>query len=301
MGDTTRRKVAFITGASRGIGKACAIELAEAGYDIAITARTVAEGEAREHSSTVKASDTTPLPGSLNSTADEVRKRGRECLSVQADLLEPHTLGAAVATVLERWGGIDVMVHNGRYIGPGHMDKFLDTPMDLLRKQCEGNLFAPLLMTQLALPSMIKRGGGTIINITSGSAYSTPGAAAGEGGWAMGYAISKGGFHRVAGMIMVEHARDNIQCFNVQPGWVVTERIKQDMAKFNFDTSTGAEPIIPAKVVRWLATDPEAKKYNGMNIEAQEFCENRNLMPGWKKPGLGGNTNAARDGHAVTS
>ena len=295
------RKVAFITGASRGIGKACAIELAEAGYDIAITARTVAEGEAREHSSTVKASDTSPLPGSLDSTADEVKKRGAQCLSVQADLLDPASLGAAVATVLERWGGIDVVVHNGRYIGPGHMDRFLDTPIDLLRKQVEGNLFAPLIINQLVLPSMIKRGGGTIISITSGAGYSLPTAAAGEGGWAMGYAISKGGFHRVAGMINVEHARDGVTTFNVNPGWVVTERIIQDMGKFGFDTSTGAAPIIPAKVVLWLATAPEAKQYSGRLIEAQEFCEARNLMPGWKKPGRGGNADAVRDNEAITA
>ena len=63
------RGVAFVPGASRGIGKAIAIHLARAGYDIALAARTVHEGEAREHSSTIKRSDTTPLPGSLESTA----------------------------------------------------------------------------------------------------------------------------------------------------------------------------------------------------------------------------------------
>ena len=70
-------KVAFVTGASRGIGKAIAIELAEGGYDVAITARTVHEGDAREHSSTLKRSDTSPLPGSLDTTADLVRSAGR--------------------------------------------------------------------------------------------------------------------------------------------------------------------------------------------------------------------------------
>lgn len=295
------RKVAFITGASRGIGKACAIELAEAGFDIAITARTVKEGEAREHSSTVKETDTSPLPGSLESTAEAVEKAGAKVLAVQGDLLDPASLGAAVTTVLERWGGVDVVVHNGRYIGPGHMDRFLDTPMELLRKQVEGNLFAPLQINKLVLPSMIARGGGTIINITSGAGYSMPLKPVGGGGWSMGYAISKGGFHRVAGMITVELADQGVQCFNVQPGWVVTERIAQDMARFGFDMSTGAPPIVPAKVVRWLCTSAEAAAFNGQNIEAQEFCQARGLLPGWNKPEQGAKETVVRDSQGVTS
>src|SRR5881227_33254 len=104
----SQRKVAFITGASRGIGKVCAAYLADAGYDVAISARTVQDGEAREHSSTLRASDTSPLPGSLAATAALVREKGREALMVPADLLDRASLGAAATTVLERWGRVDV-------------------------------------------------------------------------------------------------------------------------------------------------------------------------------------------------
>ena len=90
------QKVAFITGASRGIGKACAIELADAGYDIAVTARTVQEGEEREHSSTIARSDTSALPGSLESTTALCEAKGVRAMAVAADLLEPESLGAAV-------------------------------------------------------------------------------------------------------------------------------------------------------------------------------------------------------------
>src|SRR5262245_28724372 len=124
-------KVAFITGASRGIGRVCAIELAAAGFRVAITARTVTEGEPREHSSTLADSDLSPLPGSLAGTVGAIEGAGGVAMAVPADLLDPASLGAAVTTVLERWGRIDVVVHNGRYIGPGHMDRFLDTPIDL--------------------------------------------------------------------------------------------------------------------------------------------------------------------------
>lgn len=279
----TDRRVAFITGASRGIGKACAVDLAEAGFDVAITARTVHEGEQREHSSTLRDSDTTPLPGSLLGTVAAVEARGARAMAVPADLLDAPSLGAAVATVLERWGHIDVVVHNGRYIGPGHMDRFLDTPVELLRTQVEANLFAPLEIDKLVLPSMITRGAGTIVNITSGAAYGDPTKPAGEGGWGMGYGISKGAFHRVAGFLATELGDAGIRCFNVQPGLIATERIGQDMAKFGIENN-GAPMEVVGKVVRWLCTDPEAGAYNGRNIEAQFFCHERGLLPGWDGP-----------------
>jgi NAD(P)-dependent dehydrogenase (short-subunit alcohol dehydrogenase family) len=277
------RKVAFITGASRGIGKACAIDLAAAGFDVAITARTVKEGDAREHSSTLARSDMSPLPGSLESTTSLIEAQGVRAMAVPADLLEPATLGSAVTTVLERWGRIDVLVHNGRYIGPGHMDRFMDTPMDLIRKQLEGNFFAPLIVTQAALPSMIANGGGIVINITSASGYGDPLKAAGAGGWGMGYGTSKGAFQRVAGILKTELGDQGIRPFNVQPGFIVTERMIQDMGKFGFG-SQGAGPEVVAKVVSWLCTNPEADQYVGQNIEAQPFCHERGLLPGWDGP-----------------
>src|SRR2546421_1565597 len=104
------RKVAFVTGASRGIGKGIAVHLARAGFDVAITARTVEEGESREHSSTVRQSDTSALPGSLAATAAQVEAEGRRALTLPADLLDRASLGAAMATALERWGRVDVLV-----------------------------------------------------------------------------------------------------------------------------------------------------------------------------------------------
>src|SRR6202453_4678702 len=96
------RRVAFVTGASRGIGKGIAVHLARAGFDVAITARTVEEGERSEQSSTAKESDRTSLPGSLRSTAAAVEAERANSLVVPADLLDRASLGAAATTVLER-------------------------------------------------------------------------------------------------------------------------------------------------------------------------------------------------------
>jgi len=275
------RKVAFVTGASRGIGKAIAIHLAKAGFDVAITARTVREGEAREHSPTVKHSDTSALPGSLESTADLIRKEGRDVLPIAADITEPATLGFAAATVLERWGGVDVVVHNARYIGAGHMDPFIDTPMEQIEKHIEGNVLATLRLNKFFIPSMIARGGGSIINMTSGSGFSTPPAPAGQGGWGMCYGVSKSAVHRIVGILAVELADKNIRAYNVDPGFIATERIAQDMAKFGFDASTGTPADVPAAVIAWLATSPEAPKYSGETVHAQYFCRDRKLLPSW--------------------
>lgn len=275
--------VALITGASRGIGKACAVELAERDYDVAVLARTLSEGETRDHSPTLRDVDLTPLPGSIASTVAAIESRGANALGLQADLLDRASLGSAVATILERWGRIDVVVHNGRYIGPGHMDQFVETPIELIERQIEANVIAPLVINKLVLPSMIANGHGIIINITSSSGYSDPTRPAGKGGWGMGYGVSKGAFHRIAGFLAVELDGTGVRCHNLQPGLIATERIGQDMAKFGI-ANVGAPMEVVAKVVAWLTTNPEAVDYNGKNIEAQYFCHERALLPDWGGP-----------------
>ena len=273
--------VALVTGASRGIGKAIAVHLARAGYDVAVLARTVEEGEAREHSSTVARSDTSALPGSLATTAAHIHAEGREALVVPADLTDRATLGAAATTVLERWGRVDVLVNNGRYIGPGHMDRFLATPLELLDKHLDANVMAPLVLTRTVLPGMLQRGHGLIANVTSGVAWMEPRAAAGEGGWGLGYAISKGGLHRVAGVLHAELFDAGVCSVNVEPGYVATERIAQDMARFGYDAAGGAPPDAIGAAVAWLATGDRARAWSGKLFPAQEVCAEHNLLPGF--------------------
>jgi NAD(P)-dependent dehydrogenase (short-subunit alcohol dehydrogenase family) len=121
------------------------------------------------------------------------------------------------------------------------------------------------------------------VHITSASGYGDPTKPAGSGGWGMGYGISKGAFQRIAGFIKTELGDKGIRCFNIQPGLIATERIGQDMAKFGI-TNKGAPMEVLGKVVRWLCTSPEAAAYDGKNIEAQYFCHERKLLPGWEGP-----------------
>jgi NAD(P)-dependent dehydrogenase (short-subunit alcohol dehydrogenase family) len=276
-----QRGVALVTGASRGIGKAIAVNLAQAGFDVALGARTLHDGEEREHSSTVTRSDTRALPGSLDSTALLVEATGRRALPVYLDLLDRVSLGAAVATVLERWGHIDVLVNNGRYVGPGHMDQLLDTPIELLERHFEANVLSPIVLAKLVLPPMVARGSGVIINLASASGAMDPPAPAGHGGWGLGYGASKAALHRVAGMLAVELGERGILAFNLSPGFIATERIAQDMGQFGFDAAKGAPADVVGAVAAWLATSPEAASRNGQWIEAQPFCRELGLVPGW--------------------
>ena len=275
------RKVAFVTGASRGIGKGIAQHLARAGFDVAITARTVHAGESREHSPTVKRSDTTPLPGSLDETAEVIQREGVNAMVVPADILERASLGAAAATVLAQWGHIDVLVNNARYMGPGHMDRLIDTPLELLDKHLEGNAMAPIVLIKQVLPSMLERGGGTIVNVSSSSGLHDPPGPAGNGGWGLGYGFSKGAAYRIAGIVALELADRGIRAYNLEPGFVATERIAQDMKPFGFDASTGVPVDVPGAVCAWLVTDPAAADPNGRTVNAPEGCRELGLVPGW--------------------
>ena len=275
MGDG--RPVAFVTGASRGIGRATAIDLAAAGYDVGVAARTMTDGTARLDEDPAVA-----VPGGLDTTVASVEKHGVDGFAVAMDLLDRSSVMAAVDAAQQRFGRIDVLVNNAIYQGPGVMAPFDDLTDDELHRIFEGNVLAQLALVRAVLPAMLERGEGTIVNLISQVAFMDPPAKLGAGGWGLGYAMSKAAFARVAPLLHVEYGDRGVHFYNVQPGFVTTERMVMDMAEFGFDASTGAPPAMVGAVVVWLVREHAAP--NGSNIEAQETCSELNLLPGWSMP-----------------
>lgn len=272
-------RVAFVSGASRGIGKQSAIALARAGLDVVITARTVHEGEGVDDSD----GQGRGLPGSLDATAGEIEAAGRRALPLSMDLHDHDTLGAAVGRALDEWGRIDVLVNNAVDTGPGSMSRFEETTIEQIETKLAANVVAQVVLIKATLPQMIERGDGTIVNITSAVAISDPPAPAGEGGWGSAYAMSKGAFHRLAAILAVEYRDRGIRAFNVEPGFVVTERMAVNARALGLEGKyPGAPPTVPAAVVAWLATAPEAAELNGTTVSAQKFAWQQGLHDDWR-------------------
>ena len=272
-------RVALVTGASRGIGKASAIALADAGFDVAIAARTIHEGEGRDERHPGET-----IPGSLDSTAEAIRAAGRKVLPVQLDLLDRPSWSAGVDQVLAAWSRVDVLVNNARHQRFDHRARFADLSIETLDLELQGNLLAPVVLSKLVLPGMLERGSGTIINLTSSAGYQNPPGTVENGGWSTSYALAKGGLHRLAGMIAIELGDQGILAFNLQPGFVVGEKNAHRLAELGaISKSVPAPPAAIGSVVSWLATNPEAAEMNGKTIEGQYFCLERELYPDWRQ------------------
>jgi NAD(P)-dependent dehydrogenase (short-subunit alcohol dehydrogenase family) len=277
------QRTAFVTGASRGLGRAIAAALATAGFDVAVTARTVEPGEAREHSPTVHRSDTTPLPGSLRETAALIEQAGREALVLPADLLDKAALGAAATTALERWGSLDVVVHNARFTGAGHVDAFLDTPVSAIEAHLQGSFVAQLVLNKIIVPAMVARGRGRILNITSAAGFGDPAEPPGRGGWGIAYGASKAAIHRAGNLLRLELEPHGILVINVDPGAMATERLVADRAAEG-RTVAAERPEVAAAAVVWLATSEQAAARARETVFAPELCNELGLVPGWAGP-----------------
>jgi 7-alpha-hydroxysteroid dehydrogenase len=136
-------KVAIITGAGKGIGAAIALAFAEAGADVALLARTVAD---------------------LDGIAEQVGALGRRAVVIPTDVIELGQLEPAVNRTVEQLGRIDIVVNNAGGAVPA---PFMDTRAEHMEWAFHFNVSSPIELTRLCVPHMLERGSGAVLNIGS--------------------------------------------------------------------------------------------------------------------------------------
>lgn len=266
-------RTALVTGASRGIGRATALAFADAGFDVAITARTVQDGDA-----TARTEDGAVLPGSLASTAAEIEARGRRAVPIRLDLHERESLVPAVEQAIAELGRLDVAVNNAIHVSPGGPRHFLETPPEELEQQLWGDLTAQLLLLQPQVAHMVERGRGVIVNIGSGSGRYRLRMPIGAGGPALSYCVAKAGFHRAADRLAFEYGDAGLRAFTVDPGFVATERTLM-VEELSAIAQRGVDPAVVGAVIVWLAREGVDTVENGSYHEAQTIARDLGLLP----------------------
>ena len=194
-------KVVLITGASRGIGRATAIEAARQGADVAINT----------FRDDVVAAE----------VVAEIESLGRKAIVVDADAALPESAALFVRKAVDAFGRVDVFVSNAG-ICPFHA--FLDMPVETLRRTMEVNLHGAYFMTQAAANQMVSQGnGGSIVAISSISALV-------GGEMQTHYTPTKAGVHSLMQSCAVALGRHGIRCNSVLPGTIATDINKDDLA-----------------------------------------------------------------------
>jgi glucose 1-dehydrogenase len=186
-------KKALVTGAARGIGRGCALELARAGADVAINDR--AHSELAE------------------SAAAEIRALGRPASVVAGDVFDRSSCEQVVAAALEALGRIDILVSN-----PARNDRasFLEYDPVIFEKVIQGTLIGGFHMSQLVARHMVERGGGGKIVFISSVHTQIPFARS------VAYNAGKSGLNHMAFTIANELARHRINVNVIEPGWIDT-------------------------------------------------------------------------------
>ena len=229
-------KVALVTGASRGVGAATAVALAEAGCDVACAARSTKDAPQR-------------TPGTLEETVARVEGVGRRAVAVATNLAVEDEVVAMVRAAEEGLGRVDILVNNAAITFVGD----LDIPLRRHDLIMEVNLRAPLIACREVVPGMKARGEGAILNVSSNAAlYPHPGI--------MSYGISKIGLERLT----VDLARQlqewsiAVNCFRIDVA-VASEGFIANTP--GVDRSTWEPSEVAAEGIVWMLRQPAS--YSG--------------------------------------
>jgi NAD(P)-dependent dehydrogenase (short-subunit alcohol dehydrogenase family) len=183
-------KIIIVTGAGRGLGREMALSLADAGADIVVAARTQAQ---------------------IDETATLVQAKGRRCLAVSTDVTNSASVNALVEAVIAKCGRIDVLVNNA-----GGASSGWNKPVEVItdeqwRNGVDLNITSAFYCCRAVLPHMLRRGGGKIINVTSGV-----GVRAMKHNYM--YATAKAGMINFTRAMAFNYADKNIQINLILPG-----------------------------------------------------------------------------------
>jgi NAD(P)-dependent dehydrogenase (short-subunit alcohol dehydrogenase family) len=287
-------KVAIVTGSSRGIGKRAALALARRGARLVVTARTVESAQ-------------NDLPGTIGQTVKEIEALGAEAIAVAADLSSEDDLKQIVDSALDRFGGVDILVNNAAVtVGHSWAAPLIEMPRADWLHHYAVNVHAPFTLMQLTVPSMESRGGGRILNVTTGSAeahrlveepspqgsvtyYSgdasggipAPGASMNIPAlWSPAYFSSKRALDRLSNVIAPQLVPKNVFIMSVMPGWVATESAeanhelgdRQDAAMISMD--------VPARVLAYFAACEDPIEYTGRVFFAERELAELGLSAG---------------------
>jgi len=197
--DDIAGKVALVTGASRGIGRAIALALARAGADLAINYRS-REAEAA-------------------AVATQIRGLGRRCIPVQADVSKSAEVARLVETVQAQLGAIEILVNNAGIARPQPLEEITESDWDELLAV---NLTSCFLLTQAVLPGMRARRWGRIINLSSVAA---------QVGGVVGphYAASKAGLLGLTHSYAALLAKEGITANAIAPALILTEMVTSNL------------------------------------------------------------------------
>jgi len=235
-------KVAFISGASKGIGVEIAEYMAAAGADLALTARNEAE---------------------LEATAENARKHGVRVWTKTAEMADDVEVQLLAKAALAEFGRIDILINNA---GVAKHQPFFDVDIETFHNVINVNLLAPMLLTQAFAPGMIERKSGKIVNISSrGAIRAIPTGAT--------YCASKAALQLMTQAMAIEFGPHNVQANCVAPtvtmtpmgesAWPASPRRDAKLAKI--PTGRFAEPEEVARAVLFLASS-QSDFINGVEL-----------------------------------